>query len=106
MIDIDNHASGCISKDIDHFITALTPTPQSYLRGIREEPNVKGEGTLVWNIIDDQGRSHKINIKNYLYIPNLLSHLASPQYWDKQANDYYPSPNRTWWATYEKSYVL
>ena len=34
MIGIDNHASRCISNNIDHFITSLTPTPRSYLRGI------------------------------------------------------------------------
>ena len=27
MIGIDNHASRCISNDINHFITALTPLP-------------------------------------------------------------------------------
>ena len=106
MIGIDNHASRCISNDINHFITALTPTPRSYLRGITGNLKVKGEGTLVWSIDDDQGRSHKIKIKNCLYVPGLPSCLESPQHWADQADDNYPRPDGTWCATYAKNCVL
>ena len=106
MIGIDNHASRFISNDINHFITALTPTPRSYLRGITGNLKVKGEGTLVWRIDDDQGRSHKIKIKNCLYVPGLSSCLASPQHCADQADDNYPRPDGTWYATYTKKYVL
>ena len=100
MIGIDHHASRCISNDIYHFITALTPTPRSYLRGVTSNLKVKGEGTLVWSIDDDQGRSHKIKIKNCLYVPGLPSCMTSPQHWADQADDNYPRPDGTWCATY------
>ena len=102
MIGIDNHASRCISNDVNHFITTLTPFPPSYLRGITSNLQVKGEGTLVWSIYDDQGRSHKILNKNCLYVPCLSSCLTSPKHWADQADDYYPNPDGTWCATYVK----
>ena len=94
MIGIDNHSSRCISNGINHFITALTPTSRSYLRGITGNLQAKGEYKLVWSIDDDHGVSHKIKIKNCLYVPGLPSCLASPQHWADQADDNYPSPGR------------
>ena len=43
MIAIDNHALRCILNYINHFITALTPTPCSYLRGITGKLKIKGK---------------------------------------------------------------
>ena len=106
MIGIDNHASRCISNDIDHCITAFTPTPCSYLRGITGDLKVKGEGTLVWNIDNEQGSCHKIKIKNCVYVLGLPSCLASPQHCADQADDNYPRPDGTWCITYAKNCVL
>ena len=106
IIGIDNHVSRCISNDINHFITALTPTPRSYLKGIPVGLKVQGEGALVWHIDDDQGRSHKIKIKNCLYVLGLPSCLASPRHWADQVDDHYPRPDGTWCATYAKNCVF
>ena len=106
MIGIDNHVSRCISNDINHFITALTPTPRSYLRGIPVDLKVQGEGALVWHIDDYQGRSHRIKIKNCVYVLGLPSCLASPRHWADQVDDHYPRPDGTWCATYAKNCML
>ena len=60
---------------------------------------VKGEGTLMWKIEDDDGVIHPINIKKALYVPESPSCLLSPQKWAQQANINYPKPDSTWCAT-------
>ena len=40
---------------------------------------VKGEGTLMWKIEDDDGVIHPINIKKALYVPESPSCLLYPQ---------------------------
>ena len=45
-IGVDNHASKCISNTISHFISALTPTPNTVLRGAGGNLKVKGKGTV------------------------------------------------------------
>ena len=67
---------------------------------------VEGEGTLVWYTNDNQRRRHEIKIKNYLYVLDLPSCLAYPQYWAKLANNNFPSPKETWCAIYKDSCVL
>ena len=95
MTGIENYASRYTSNDIDHFITTPIPTAKSYLKGIGGDLKGKGEGTLLWNINDNQRRSHKIKIKNCLYVADYSFFLTSLQHLAKQANDNYPSPNGT-----------
>ena len=46
---------------------------------------VKGEGTIVLKIEDDDGIVHPIKIKKALYAPEALSCFLAPQKWSQQA---------------------
>ena len=61
---------------------------------------VKGEGTIVWKIQDDDGSQHDLTIKDCLYVPDLQICLLSPQHWAQQARDDFPKKDGTWCATY------
>jgi hypothetical protein len=68
IIGIDNHASRSISNNIDHFTTALRSPKNAFIQGVGGELlTVKGEGTLVWHVEDDEGRAHRITIKDSLF---------------------------------------
>ena len=105
-IGVDNHASRCISNNINHFITEISPTPNAKLRGTGGTIPVLGEGTIKWNIADDNGKAHDIIIRNCLYVPDAPTCLLSPQHWSQQSNDNSPNRNGTWCATYGDSCVL
>ena len=57
---------------------------------------MKGEGTILLKIEDEDGIVHPINIKNALYVPEAPSCLLAPQQWEQQANDNHPNPDGTW----------
>jgi len=109
VIGIDNHASRCISNDIRHFVTPITPT-----RGVKHRVkalgkhmlNVKGEGTVLWKWEDDDGRVHSHYIDGALYVPDADLCLLSPQHWAQQAKDNHPKPYGTWCATLEDKDIL
>ena len=67
---------------------------------------VKVEGTLLWEIEDDDGVVHPINIKKALYVPKVLSCLLAPQQWAQQANNYHQHPDGTWYATKARHCIL
>ena len=48
---------------------------------------IKGRGMLKFRIDDDDGITHTINVKNYVYIPDLPMVLVSPQHWAQQTSD-------------------
>ena len=79
-IGVDNHTSKCIINMITHFISALTPTPNTVLRGAGGNLKVKGKGTVKWKIEDDDGKSHTILIKDCLYVPGISTCLLAPQH--------------------------
>jgi hypothetical protein len=107
IIGIDNHASRSISNNIDHFSTALRLPKNGFIQGVGGELlQVKGEGTLVWHIEDDSGRTHKITIKESLHVPKAPICLLSPQHWSQSADDKNPNPHGTWCADYHDCLVL
>jgi hypothetical protein len=107
IIGIDNHASRSISNNIDHFITALRSPKNAFIQGVGGELlTVKGEGTLVWHIKDDEGRAHKITIKDSLFVPKAPICLLSPQHWAQSVDDTHPRPHGTWCADYHDCLVL
>ena len=79
-IGIDNHASKCIEKDKNNFISRITPTSNTILRGSGGNLQVRGFGTVQWKITDDNGQEHKITIQGCLYVPDMHSCLLSPQH--------------------------
>ena len=48
---------------------------------------IAGKGNLLMN---DNGRIHKIEIPNSLYVPSLWMVLLSPQHWNQQAKETVP----------------
>ena len=99
-IGVDNHASRTISNNINHFITALTPTANTILRGAGGTLTVRGTGTIRWQVLDDNGQTHSFLIKEALYVPDMPHCLLSPQHWAQQSNDDFPRKHGTWCATY------
>ncbi|WP_317203594.1 hypothetical protein, partial [Janthinobacterium sp.] len=63
-------------------------------------------GTIRWQIEDDQGGVHSINLPNSLYVPQAASRLLSPQHWAQTARDNRPLRCGTWCATFENEVVL
>jgi hypothetical protein len=60
-----------------------------------------GQGTLKFNITNNDGKAHTIRIPNSLYVPNLKSFLLSPQHWAQEAGD-----EQTWMGNYRDNCVL
>ena len=80
-IGVDNHTFRNMSNNLEHFVSKITPTKNTYLRGVGGNLKVHGVGTLTWKTNDDQGKTHELTIKNALYVPKLPSCKISPQYW-------------------------
>ena len=78
-LEIDNHASKCMSNDEKDFITAITLLANMRAKGAGEFLKVIGKGTVRWKIENDEGKYHDIIIKNALFIPGLSSCLLCPQ---------------------------
>jgi hypothetical protein len=98
-------SSGSIIMLLDQFPkTLITSQWRSDFR--RMGLQVKGEGTLVWHIEDDNGRTHKITIKDSLYVPKAPICLLLPQHWSQSADDKNPNPHGTWCADYHDFLVL
>jgi hypothetical protein len=55
--------------------------------GIGDRLEIKGRGTFVFSLADDNGRIHTIKIPNSLYLPGLRQCLLSPQHWAQEAKD-------------------
>jgi hypothetical protein len=107
IIGIDNHASRSISNNIDHFTTALRSPKNAFIQGVGGELlTVKGEGTLVWHIEDDEGRAHRITIKDSLFVPKAPICLLLPQHWAQSVDNIHPKPHGTWCADYHDCLVL
>ena len=62
-IGADNHASRTISNRIAHFITPLTPTPNTILLGAGGDLKIKGMGTLQWKVENYYEKVHTWTIK-------------------------------------------
>ena len=99
-IGIYNHASRTISNNIKRFVSEITPTRNTYLRGVEGNLKVKGGGTLVLKTNDDHGKVHDLIVKNILCIPLLPSCILSPQHEVQQAQENTPKLRGTWCATY------
>jgi hypothetical protein len=93
-VGVDNHASGCLAQD-KHLFKNLTHFCSGCVGGIEGGLQIKGQGMLVLDINDDNGRPYWIKIPNSLYLPELKVCLLSPQHWAQEARDDYPLPNGT-----------
>jgi len=71
------------------------------VNGIGEGLAIKGKGTFVFALEDDNGKIHTIKIPNCLYLPGLEQCLLSPQHWAQEAGD-----GQTWMWNFERECVL
>ena len=80
---VDPMASATISNDKMEF-TDLRPLSKTYLAGVGGKVPVEAIGTLHWTIEDDQGLTHRINIKDSYYCSQAPMRLLCPQQWAAQ----------------------
>ena len=83
---MDNHVSTTILNKYSHFIGSITTVKVIMVKGFGGVVEVKGEGTIVWKIEDDNVVIHPIKIKKSLYVPEAPSYLYTPQQWVQQSN--------------------
>jgi hypothetical protein len=88
-IGVDNHASRCLANE-RHLFENLRPFCSGRVGGIEGGLEIKGQGTLVLDVNDDDGKPHRIKIPNSLHLPDLRMCLLSPQHWAQEARDNYP----------------
>jgi hypothetical protein len=104
-IGVDNHVSRCMAN-APHLFEDLWLTPgHKKVDGIEEGLEVKGTGTLVLRIQDDDGKVHTIRIPNSLYLPNLRQCLLSLQHWAQEAKAM-GGKGKTWMENYWDKCVL
>jgi hypothetical protein len=68
------------------FENLILNTGQS-VQGIEGGLAIKGHGTFIFNIEDNEGTVHHIKIPDSMYVPDLKFCLLSPQHWAKKAHD-------------------
>ena len=66
---MDNHASSNTSNQNDHFIHGISPMLHQQIKGIIGKVSIQGKGTVKWKIEDGDGRVHKMETKDALYVP-------------------------------------
>ncbi len=105
-IGVNNHASFCMANS-PHLFEDLHLTEQgTQVQGIGEGLQVKGTGTFVMRVNDDDGKTHVIRIPNGLYLPELKGCLLSPQHWAQEAKARKGNKGRTWMENYWDKCVL
>jgi hypothetical protein len=91
---VDNHASRCLANERRLFEN-LRPFRSGRIGGIEGGLEIKGQGTLVLDVNDDNGKPHQIKILNSLYLPDLTMCLLLPQHWAQEGGGNYPLPHGT-----------
>jgi hypothetical protein len=100
-IEIDNHASRCMANTSHLFEDLHLINDAGEVYGIGDGLEIKGKGTFVFSLEDDNGKIHTIKIPNSLYLPGLRQCLLSPQHWAQETRD-----GQTWMGNFECECVL
>lgn len=79
LLGIDNHASYCMTPNINDFISPPKPS-RTKIKGIAGYLTSTRVGTVKWSWEDDGGSVHHFLIPNCYLIPNLPIRLLSPQH--------------------------
>ena len=98
-IGVDTHASRTLSSRKECF-KDLKPCSQGFTcDGFTDKKgsgaSIAGIGTFCFQIEDDDGGYHIVEIPNSLYIEGATVTLLSPQHWAQVANDHYPEAKGT-----------
>jgi len=100
-IGIDSHASRCMANAPHLFKDLHLINDAGEVNGIDNGLAIKGKGTFVFALEDNNGKIHTIKIPNSLYLPGLKQCLLSPQHWAQEAGD-----GQTWMGNFERECVL
>ena len=79
VVGLDSHASACMSYDKSHFESIGPYRSSEKVRGIGSAP-IKGIGTMVLELVSDDGQPHVVRVHNTLLVPALPKVLISPQH--------------------------
>jgi hypothetical protein len=93
-VGVDNHPSRCLANK-RHLFKNLRPFHSGRVGGIEGGLEIKGQGTLVLDVNDNDGKPHCIKIPNSLYLPDLRMCLLLPQHWAQEVGVNYPLPPGT-----------
>jgi hypothetical protein len=97
-IRVDNCCTKTISFDINDFIpSTLVPVHNRTVSGFVEGSTtaIEQQGTIKWQILDDQGSIRELIIPNSFWVPGGNSRLLSPQHWAQEVDNNYPLPHGT-----------
>ena len=94
-IGVDNRSSYTMTNNPNDFVGPIKITRNNFVRGIGGLVKVDGIGTVEWNVVDDNGTNHKINIPGTMLVKSISTRLLSPQHWAQISNDNYPIPDGT-----------
>jgi hypothetical protein len=100
-IGINNHASQCMANAPHLFEDLRLIDDAGEVNGIGDGLEIKGRGTFVFLLADDNGKIHTIKIPNSLYLPGLRQCLLSAQHWAQETKD-----RQTWMGNFECECVL
>ena len=81
VIAVDNCATRSITNDPSDFVKIPQKIKTSSIRGINGSIQVLRQGTIKWNICDDEGKTHELLLPNSFYAPKAPMRLLSPQHW-------------------------
>jgi hypothetical protein len=79
LIGVDSFASVTMAMRPEQFEDLILDAGQS-VQGIEGGLTIKGHGTFIFNIEDDEGTVHQIKIADSIYVPELKFCLLSPQH--------------------------
>jgi hypothetical protein len=108
-IRIDNCSTKSISYDLKDFVAdTLVDVNDRHVSGFvaGSQTTIEKSGTILWNILDDEGVPRQIIVPNSYYVPGGTSKLLSPQHWAQELEDDYPIPNGTRCLTTKDSVIL
>jgi hypothetical protein len=93
LIGINTFASITMATRPEHFDDLILTKKDGIVKGIEGCLAIKGKGTFKFNIEDDHGKVHHVEIPNSAYVPGLKYCLMSQQHWVQEAKDKFPLPS-------------
>jgi hypothetical protein len=78
-IAVDNCCSNSISNDLADFVDMRPYQGHTEIEGIGGSITIKGVGTVVWNVTDDEGETHAIRVSDVWYSEDASLRLLCPQ---------------------------
>lgn len=100
-IKIDNHATRSMTHDIKDVVGTFREDKKYRINGIGGA--VTGYGcTIRWQIQDDHGQVHTIELPNSVYAPKTKVRILSPQHWAQVSQD----KKNTWCETHHDRVTL